>query len=89
MKKLKDAQVKDDFIDFEQLGFDKIFVDESHAYKNLATATKMRNVSGLGSRGSARAFNLLMKSKYLDEVTGGKGVVLASGTTAGTELKTV
>ena len=80
LEKLKDAQVKDDFIDFEQLGFDKIFVDESHMYKNLATPTKMRNVSGLGSRGSARAFNLLMKATYLDELTDGKGVVFASGT---------
>lgn len=82
-KKLNDLaekQVKDDFIDFEQLGFDKIFVDECHMYKNLATATKMRNVAGLGSRGSARAFNLLMKAKYLDEATGGKGTIFASGT---------
>ncbi len=80
LKKLDDKQAKDDFIDFEQLGFDKIFVDESHMYKNLATATKMRNVAGLGSRGSARAFNLLMKAKYLDTLTGGKGCVFASGT---------
>lgn len=80
LAKLNDAQVKDDFIDFEQLGFDKVFVDESHMYKNLATATKMHNVSGLGSRGSARAFNLLMKSKYLDELTGGRGLAFASGT---------
>ncbi len=77
---MKDKQVKDDFIDFEQLGFDKIFVDECHMYKNLATATKMRNVAGLGSRGSARAFNLFMKAKYLDELTGGKGCIFASGT---------
>ena len=80
LEKLNDAQVKDGFIDFEQLGFDKIFVDESHMYKNLATATKMHNVSGLGSQGSARAFNLLMKSKYLDEITGGRGLTFASGT---------
>lgn len=65
---------------FEQLGFDKIFVDECHMYKNLATATKMRNVAGLGSRGSSRAFNLLMKAKYLDGLTGGKGCIYASGT---------
>ncbi len=80
LAKLSDAQVKDGFIDFEQLGFDKIFVDESHMYKNLATATKMHNVSGLGSQGSARAFNLLMKSRYLDELTGGRGLTFASGT---------
>ena len=80
LEKLNDAQVKDGFIDFEQLGFDKVFVDKSHMYKNLATATKMHNVSGLGTQGSARAFNLLMKSKYLDELTGGRGLTFASGT---------
>ena len=80
LQKINDGQVKDDFIDFEQLGFDKLFIDESHMYKNLATPTKMKNVSGLGSQGSARAFGLLMKGKYLDELTGGKGMVFASGT---------
>lgn len=80
LEKLKDSQAKDDFIDFEQLGFDKIFVDESHMYKNLATATKMSNVSGISTNGSARASNLLMKTKYLDELTGGKGLCFASGT---------
>lgn len=80
LNKLNDAQVKDDFIDFEKLGFDKLFIDECHMYKNLATATKMHNVSGLGSGGSARSFNLLMKSKYTDELTGGKGMTFASGT---------
>ena len=80
LQKINDGQVKDDFIDFEQLGFDKLFIDESHMYKNLSTPTKMKNVSGLGTQGSARSFNLLMKSKYLDELTGGKGMVFASGT---------
>ena len=80
LNKLNDAQVKDDFIDFEKLGFDKFFVDECHTYKNLATPTKMHNVSGLGSGGSARSFNLLMKTKYMDELTGGKGMTFASGT---------
>lgn len=80
LNKLNDAQVKDDFIDFEKLGFDKLFIDECHMYKNLATATKMHNVSGLGSGGSARSFNLLMKSKYMDELTGGKGMTFASST---------
>ena len=80
LEKLNEAQVKEGFIDFEQLGFDKVFVDESHMYKNLATATKMHNVSGLGMQGSARSFNLLMKSKYLDELTGGRGLTFASGT---------
>ena len=80
LNKLNDAQVKDDFIDFEKLGFDKLFIDECHMYKNLATTTKMHNVSGLGSGGSARSFNLLMKSKYMDELTSGKGMTFASGT---------
>ena len=80
LNKLNDAQVKDDFIDFEKLGFDKLFIDECHLYKNLVTATKMHNVSGLGSGGAARSFNLLMKSKYMDEITGGKGQTYASGT---------
>ena len=80
LNKLNDAQVKDDFIDFEKLGFDKLFIDECHMYKNLATPTKMHNVSGLGSGGSARSFNLLMKSKYMDELTSGKGMTFASGT---------
>ncbi len=80
LQKLNDKQVKDNFIDFEQLGFDKMFVDEAHNYKNLETATKMHNVAGLGSRGSARAFNLLMKTKYLDEVTDSKGTVLSTAT---------
>ena len=80
LNKLNDAQVKDDFIDFEKLGFDKLFIDECHLYKNLATATKMHNVSGLGSGGAARSFNLLMKSKYMDEITDGKGQTYASGT---------
>ncbi|MCM1524784.1 MAG: DUF3849 domain-containing protein [Ruminococcus sp.] len=89
LETLKDAQAKDDFIDFEQLGFDKMFVDECHMYKNLATATKMHNVSGLGSRGSARAFNLLMKTKYLDEKTEGKGSVFASGTPVNTPYQRI
>lgn len=80
IQKLLEKTPKEDMLCFEQLGIDKIFVDESQAYKNLATATKMHNVSGLGSGGSARSFNLLMKSKYMDELTGGKGMTFASGT---------
>ena len=79
IQKLLEKTPKEDMLCFEQLGIDKIFVDESQAYKNLATATKMHNVSGLGSGGSARSFNLLMKSKYMDELTGGKGMTFASG----------
>ena len=82
-KRLTDEQnkvAKDDYIDFEQMGFDKIFVDECHLYKNLGTATKMSNVAGIGTTGSGKAAELLMKTKYFDEITGGKGMVFASGT---------
>ena len=82
-KKVKDSSekvAKDDYIDFEEMGFDKIFVDECHLYKNLGAATKMSNVAGIGTTGSGKAAELLMKTKYLDEITGGKGLVFASGT---------
>lgn len=82
-KRIKDDQgkvAKDDYIDFEEMGFDKLFVDECHLYKNLGTATKMSNVAGIGTTGSGKAAELLMKTKYLDEITGGKGLVFASGT---------
>lgn len=61
------------------MDFDKIFVDECHLYKNLGTATKMSNVAGIGTTGSSKAAELLMKTKYFDELTGGKGMVFASG----------
>ena len=82
-KKLKEGQdkvAKDDYIDFEEMGFDKLFVDECHLYKNLGTATKMSNVAGIGTTGSGKAAELLMKTRYFDELTGGKGMVFASGT---------
>ena len=80
IQKLLDKTPEDDMLCFEKLGVDKIFVDESQAYKNLDTPTKMRNVSGIGSGGSGRSMQLLMKCKYLDEITGGRGVTFASGT---------
>lgn len=80
IEKLLAKAPEDDMLCFEKLGIDKIFVDESQAYKNLDTPTKMRNVSGIGSGGSGRSMQLLMKCKYLDELTGGKGTVFASGT---------
>lgn len=80
IQKLLEKTPKEDILCFEQLGIDKIFVDESQAYKNLDTPTKMQNVSGIGSGGSGRSMQLLMKCRYLDEVTGGKGVIFASGT---------
>ena len=82
-KRIKDDQgkvAKDDYIDFEEMGFDKLFVDECHLYKNLGTATKMSNVAGIGTTGSGKAAELLMKTKYFDELTGGNGMVFASGT---------
>ena len=82
-KKVKDSSekvAKDDYIDFEEMGFDKIFVDECHLYKNLGTATKMSNVAGIGTTGSGKAAELLMKTKYFDELTDGKGMTFASGT---------
>lgn len=80
IEKLLERTPEDDMLCFEKLGIDKLFVDESQAYKNLDTPTKMRNVSGIGSGGSGRAMQLFMKCKYLDEITGGKGTVFASGT---------
>ena len=80
IQKLLEKTPKEDMLCFEQLGIDKIFVDESQAYKNLDTPTKMQNVSGIGSGGSGRSMQLLMKCRYLDDVTGGKGVIFASGT---------
>ncbi|MCM1381248.1 MAG: YodL domain-containing protein [Muribaculaceae bacterium] len=80
IEKLLAKTPEDDMLCFEKLGVDKIFVDESQAYKNLDTPTKMRNVSGIGSGGSGRSMQLLMKCKYLDEITGGRGVTFASGT---------
>lgn len=82
-KKLSDEQdrtVKDKHIDFEEMGFDKLFVDECHMYKNLGTATEMSNVAGIGTMGSGKAAELLMKTRYFDEITDGKGIVFASGT---------
>lgn len=71
---------EDDMLCFEKLGVDKIFVDESQNYKNLDTPSKMQNVAGLGSGGAGKSMQLLMKCKYIDEITDGKGIVFASGT---------
>ena len=71
---------EDDMLSFEKLGIDKLFVDESQNYKNLDTPTKMQNVAGLGSGGAGKSVQLLMKCRYLDEITGGKGICFASGT---------
>lgn len=82
MKRLETLQKdkQDDIITFEQLGVDKLFVDEAHEFKNLFTPTKLQNVSGISSSASQKALDLFMKCQYLDEKTGGKGIVFATGT---------
>ena len=71
---------KDNTVYFEELGIDKLFVDEAHEFKNLMSVTKLQNVSGISGRTSQRATDLFMKCRYLDEKTDGKGVVFATGT---------
>lgn len=78
--KLTDAGKKDDVVTFEELGVDRLFVDEAHLYKNLFVVTKMRNVAGVGQSESQKASDLFMKCRYLDEITGGRGIVFATGT---------
>lgn len=74
------ANKKDNTVYFEELGIDKLFVDEAHEFKNLMCITKLQNVSGISGKSSQRALELFMKCQYLDEITGGKGVVFATGT---------
>ena len=80
LKKLNDDFKKDDIITFEELGVDKLFVDEAHNYKNLYLYTKMRNVAGIGQSEAFKSSDMFMKCRYMDEMTGGKGVVFATGT---------
>ena len=80
LDKLNDQTRKDDVVTFEELGVDRIFVDEAHYYKNLAAFTKMRNVGGISQTEAMKSSDLYMKCRYLDELTGGKGVVFATGT---------
>ena len=80
LKKLNDTSKKDDVICFEELGIDKLFVDEAHYFKNLFLYTKIHNVAGISQTDSQRASDLYMKCRYLDEVTHGKGIVFATGT---------
>ena len=80
LKKLTETGRKDDVITFEQLGIDRLYVDEAHAYKNLFLYTKMRNVAGLSTSNAQKSSDMLLKCRYIDEVTGGKGVVFATGT---------
>ena len=80
LKKLQDTSRKDDVITFEQLGIDRLYVDEAHRYKNLFLYTKMRNVAGLSATDAQKSSDMLLKCRYIDEITGGKGVVFATGT---------
>lgn len=80
MAKLNDQSRKDDVITFEELGVDKLFVDEAHGFKNLFLATKMRNVAGIGQSEAQKSSDMFAKCRYLDEITGGRGVVFATGT---------
>lgn len=80
LEKLNSDERKDDVISFEELGVDRLFVDESHNYKNLFLYTKMRNVAGLSQTEAQKSSDMFMKCQYLDEITGGKGVVFATGT---------
>ena len=92
LKKLRSDERKDDVITFEQLGVDRLFVDESHAFKNLFLTTKMRNVAGLSTSEAQKSSDMFGKCRYLDEITGGRGVVFATGTPVSnsmTELYTV
>lgn len=80
LKKLNDQSRKDDVITFEELGVDRLFVDESHYYKNLFLYTKMRNVGGIAQTEAQKSSDMFMKCRYMDEVTGGKGIIFATGT---------
>ena len=92
LEKLRSDERKDDVVTFEQLGVDRLFVDESHAFKNLFVTTKMRNVAGLSTGEAQKSSDMFGKCRYLDEITGGRGVVFATGTPVSnsmTELYTV
>lgn len=80
LDKLNDQSRKDDVVTFEELGVDRIFIDEAHYYKNLAAFTKMRNVGGISQTEAMKSSDLYMKCRYLDQLTGGRGVVFATGT---------
>ena len=80
LKRLNDQSKKDDIVTFEQLGCDRLFIDEAHNFKNLFLFTKMRNVGGIAQTEAQKSSDLFMKCQYLDELTGGKGVIFATGT---------
>ena len=80
LEKLQAQERKDDIVTFEQLGVDRLFVDEAHAYKNLFLYTKMRNIAGLSTSEAQKSTDMYMKCRYMDELTGGKGIIFATGT---------
>ena len=80
LEKLNDQSRKDDVVTFEELGVDRLFVDEAHSFKNLAAFSKMRNVGGISQTEAQKSSDLYMKCRYLDELTGGRGVIFATGT---------
>lgn len=80
LERLNDQSRKDNLVTFEELGVDRVFVDESHYFKNLFLATKMRNVGGIAQTEAQKSSDLFMKCRYLDEITGGRGVIFATGT---------
>ena len=80
LEKLQDTDRKDDVVTFEQLGVDRLYVDEAHSFKNLFLYTKMRNVAGLSTTDAQKSSDMLLKCRYIDEITGGKGVTFATGT---------
>lgn len=80
LEKLNSKEKKDDVVNFEELGVDRLFVDEAHYYKNLYLYTKMRNVGGIAQNEAQKSSDLYMKCRYLDEITGGKGIIFATGT---------
>ena len=92
LEKLNDQTRKDDVVTFEQLGVDRLFVDESHYYKNLFLYTKMRNVAGISQTDAQKSSDMFIKCRYMDEITGGKGITFATGTPVSnsmTELYTI
>ena len=92
MKKLNDQTRKDDVVTFEQLGVDRLFVDESHSFKNLFLYTKMRNVAGISQTDAQKSSDMFMRCRYMDELTGGRGITFATGTPVSnsmTELYTI
>ena len=92
LEKLNDTSRKDNVVTFEQLGVDRLFVDESHNYKNLFLYTKMRNVAGIAQTEAQKSSDMFAKCQYLDELTGGKGITFATGTPLSnsmTELYTI